>query len=166
MQTSVEEAVRQHHHDTISQIKNWFETAIPDPTDENLHLQVGVHIEEVAEMFAALFPIATSQKMSETMEFVHNVLEYTQKRLKSHEQDAKLDFTDINREEMLDALCDQIVTAVGLAHMMKLDILGGLKEVANSNDSKFDADGLPIFDRQLKIQKGPSYFRADLSKYV
>ena len=49
--------------------------------------------------------------------------------------------------EELDALCDQIVTAIGVAHMSGMDIQGALQEVANSNDSKFE-------ERQELFQAG------------
>ena len=47
-----------------------------------------------------------------------------------------------------------------------LDIEGALKEVADSNDSKFDDEGRPIFNEQLKIMKGPNYFRPQLVKFT
>ena len=71
----------------------------------------------------------------------------------------------IDRQELLDSLADQIVTAVGVARMFELDIVGALKEVNASNYSKF-VDGKPLFDENGKIKKGPNYFKPDLSKFV
>ena len=50
--------------------------------------------------------------------------------------------TESQRIAVLDAICDQIVTAVGVAYMMGMDIEGALAEVNRSNWSKFKG-GLP-----------------------
>lgn len=71
----------------------------------------------------------------------------------------------INQIELLDALCDQIVTAIGVAHMFGFDIQGALQEVANSNDSKFE-DGKPVFNEHGKIAKGKNYFKPELAKFI
>ena len=70
-----------------------------------------------------------------------------------------------DRQLLLDSLCDQIVTAVGVAHMFGLDITGALEEVNRSNWSKF-VDGEPVFNKHGKIAKGPNYSPPDLSKFV
>jgi len=38
----------------ISIIKLWFERAVPEPTDKNRAVQLGVHFEEVSEMLVAI----------------------------------------------------------------------------------------------------------------
>ncbi|SSX60346.1 nucleoside triphosphate pyrophosphohydrolase family protein [Actinobacillus lignieresii] len=70
-----------------------------------------------------------------------------------------------DKVELLDALCDQIVTAIGVAHMFGMNIQGALQEVANSNDSKFE-DGKPVFNEQGKIAKGKHYFKPNLERFV
>ena len=69
------------------------------------------------------------------------------------------------RTELLDALCDQIVTAVGVAHMFGLDIEGALAEVNRSNWSKF-VDGKPTFDANGKIAKPATYSKPDLTPFL
>jgi predicted HAD superfamily Cof-like phosphohydrolase len=69
------------------------------------------------------------------------------------------------RVELLDALCDQIVTAVGVAYMMGMDIEGALAEVNRSNWSKFEG-GVPVFNEQGKIAKGVEYTPPELSDYI
>lgn len=71
----------------------------------------------------------------------------------------------INKVELLDSLADQIVTAVGVAHMMGFDILGALEEVNRSNFSKFE-DGKPVFDANGKITKGKDYVKPNLEHFV
>ena len=39
-------------------------------------------------------------------------------------------------------------------------------EVQESNMSKLDTNGKPIFNEQGKVMKGPNYFKPDLSKFL
>ena len=66
---------------------------------------------------------------------------------------------------MLDSLADQLVTGVGVAHMLRMDIIGALNEVNLSNFSKF-VDGIPQFDANRKIIKGPDYFKPNLELFL
>lgn len=73
--------------------------------------------------------------------------------------------TVAQRVMLLDALADQIVTAVGIAHMLKMDIVSAMSEVNRSNFSKF-VDDAPVFKEGGKIAKGPNYTGPDLSRFV
>lgn len=152
--------------DRIQQIKRWFQLAVPAPTEQNIHSQLGVHFEEVSEMLDVLKEAGARYAMREQLGFVADTVSFVERRLKEGIQGISINLADLDRIELLDALCDQIVTAVGVAHMLDLDIEGALKEVADSNDSKFDDDGRPIFNEQMKIMKGPNYFRPDLTKFI
>ena len=70
------------------------------------------------------------------------------------------------REEFLDGICDQIVTATGVGFMAKMNVAGGFGEVNRSNASKFGENGEPIFDPNLKLIKGPNYFKPNLKQYI
>ena len=70
-----------------------------------------------------------------------------------------------NKIELLDSLCDQIVTAIGVAHMLGMDIENALAEVNRSNHSKFE-DGKPVFNAQGKISKGVNYTPPKLGKFI
>jgi hypothetical protein len=59
-------------------------------------------------------------------------------------------------------LADQIVTAVGIASMLDMDIVGALQEVNRSNYSKF-VNGRAVFDENGKIKKGADYSKPDLT---
>jgi hypothetical protein len=150
----------------IRQIKNWFEYAVPSPESINVTTQLGVHLEEVAEMLEPLRDAAVNQETMDQMNFFIEVLNHAQKRFKSHHESFKFDMRYVDRKALLDALCDQIVTAVGVAHMYGLNIEGALQEVADSNDSKFDEAGHSIFNESRKIMKGPKYFAPDLTKFI
>ena len=136
----------------ISTIKLWFERAVPNPTDKTRAVQIGVHFEEVGEML-----LATGDPLA--AEDIERVADY----YKRHGMKAP---NHCNRTELLDSLCDQIVTAIGVAHMFGLDISGALSEVNASNFSKFDSNGQPVFDANGKVSKGPNYRKPDLTPFV
>lgn len=140
---------------TINQIENWFKTAVPNPTDSNKCVQIGCHLEEVREMLDVWggFEVADG---------IHELSE----KFKRRPSFESLIYLQAERQiELLDALCDQIVTAIGVAHMFGMDIQGALQEVSNSNDSKFE-DGKPVFNEHGKIAKGKNYFKPELAKFI
>lgn len=149
------------HTDTVHRIVEWFRTAKPEPTVKNILTQLGCHLEEVEEMIGAL-DNADSDLAYE--------LRQASDELKSIDVDkyateVQAMMSEWDKVELLDSLCDQIVTAIGTAYDFGFDIEGALKEVAASNESKFE-DGKPVFDENMKIIKGKNYFKPDLTKYV
>ena len=138
---------------TIPCIKQWFQLAVPEPTDKNRAVQLGCHFEEVAEMLAAIGETVIAERLA---------LIATQ-----YKKDSEVEINEpgLDRTELLDALCDQIVTAVGVAHMFGLDIEGALVEVTRSNYSKF-VDGKPTFDANGKIAKPTTYSKPNLEQFV
>ena len=76
-----------------------------------------------------------------------------------------IDWTDYKLIELLDALCDQIVTAIGVAHMFGFDIKNALAEVNKSNWSKFE-NGKPVFYKNGKIKKGKYYKEPELEMFI
>lgn len=137
----------------------WFLRAVPVPTNKNLHVQLGVHFEEVAEMVDELYShdVTTAKLIAHA----HEALAQLSIHLKTH--DNVICFPD--RVSTLDAICDQLVTATGVARMMHMDPVGGLFEVNRSNWSKF-VNGEPQFNAQGKIMKGESYSPPNLTPFV
>ena len=145
--------------DSITDIRNWFKAAKPEPTFNDYITQLGCHIEEMAEMALAIGAEDSPfyDESSTQAEYLKGLVipsEYieTQKNL-------------IDNTELLDALCDQIVTATGVAYMMGFDIEGALKEVIRSNNSKM-VNGKFEFDDNGKIAKPDSYSKPDLTPFV
>ena len=147
--------------DHISDIKGWFELAVPTPTDKNRAVQLGVHMEEVVEMLDAIVP---NSPLADGMRAVADDMK-TGPETPEEAEYMRCVFARIDRTELLDALCDQIVTAVGVAHMFGLDIEGALVEVTRSNYSKF-VDGKPTFDANGKIAKPATYSKPNLEQFV
>ena len=69
-------------------------------------------------------------------------------------------------KEVADALTDILYVTYGAGHAFGVDLDKCFKEVQNSNMSKLDSDGKPIYNDKGKVMKGPNYFKPDLTKFV
>ena len=136
----------------------WFELAVPKPTRKNLAIQYGCHLEEVAEMLEAIGDIEESQHLDCLGDY------YKQTAIN------EVMAVNVNKEpqrdtEILDSLCDQIVTALGVGYMFSFDMKSALAEVVRSNWSKFE-NGKPVFDDNGKIKKGANYTPPQLGEFI
>lgn len=141
----------------IKPILEWFQQAKPNPTAEDACVQIGCHYEEVAEM---------ADVMSD--DFAKDTLEHFSCDYKDVEDwcYASVDcMADCEKIDLIDSLCDQIVTAIGVAYMLGFNIEKALAEVNRSNWSKF-VDGKPRFNEQGKISKPESYSPPELSEFI
>ena len=68
--------------------------------------------------------------------------------------------------EVADALTDILYVTYGAGHAFGIDLDKCFNEVQNSNMSKLDINGKPIFNSDGKVMKGPNYFKPDLKKFV
>ncbi|WP_440670020.1 phosphoribosyl-ATP diphosphatase [Candidatus Pelagibacter sp. HIMB1483] len=68
--------------------------------------------------------------------------------------------------EVADALTDILYVTYGAGHAFGINLDKCFEEVQNSNMSKLDENGKPIYNEHGKVMKGPNYFRPDLSKFV
>ena len=68
--------------------------------------------------------------------------------------------------EVADALTDILYVTYGAGHAFGIDLDKCFEEVQNSNMSKLDEDGKPIYNEFGKVMKGPKYFKPDLTKFV
>ena len=68
--------------------------------------------------------------------------------------------------EVADALTDILYVTYGAGHAFGIDLDKCFDEVQNSNMSKLDDNGEPIYNNNGKVMKGPNYFKPDLSKFV
>jgi hypothetical protein len=135
---------------SIAAINAWHQAARPKPTDDDLRVQIGVHIEEVAEFIDSLIGLNgdTETALAGARHLMHMLAD----RIKSGEYDVAIG----NRKEALDAICDQIVTAVGVGHCAGFNTVAAVIEVDRSNWSKF-INTHPLRNENGKIIKGPNY---------
>ena len=68
--------------------------------------------------------------------------------------------------EVADALTDILYVTYGAGHAFGINLDKCFEEIQNSNMSKLDNNGKPIFNESGKVMKGPKYFRPDLSKFI
>ena len=71
-----------------------------------------------------------------------------------------------NLVEVADALTDILYVTYGAGHAFGIDLDKCFDEVQNSNMSKLDDHGNPIYNDSGKVMKGPKYFKPDLSKFI
>jgi len=145
---------------TLDNIEFWHQVARPNPTDANFNVQLGCHLEEIGEMFETLtFHAHGLPSIPGEMTMLYEELKLLADYLKSGETAATIN----NRKEMLDSLADQIVTSVGVGHCAQMNVPVACNRVDESNWSKYDELGKPIFNEHGKITKGPDYFKPDLT---
>jgi len=68
--------------------------------------------------------------------------------------------------EVADALTDILYVTYGAGHAFGIDLDKCFDEVQNSNMSKLDENGRPIYNEAGKIMKGPKYFKPNLKKFL
>lgn len=129
-------------------IHNWFAAAVPAPTRDSQRVQAACVLEEMAELM-------------DSIGLPCQVVEDIAARLKTGEVDIRAN----HPVEILDALCDVIVTCVGLGYMLGYKVEQALVEVNRSNFTKFE-DGKPVFDELGKVMKGKNYEAPDLRRFV
>lgn len=143
----------------LADTHEWFVRAVPKPTQKNICVQTGVHLEEVNEFLAEL---CTSDARLLSM-VVHTRVALD--KLATYLKKEAYNISFPNKVATLDAICDQLVTATGVAWMLDMDPVGGLAEVNRSNWSKF-VNGMPQFDANGKIMKAGDYTPPKLDPFV
>ena len=68
--------------------------------------------------------------------------------------------------EVADALTDILYVTYGAGHAFGINLDKCFEEVQDSNMSKLNTDGKPIYNESGKVMKGPNYFKPNLSKFL
>ena len=66
--------------------------------------------------------------------------------------------------EVADALTDILYVTYGAGHAFGINLDKCFEEIQNSNMSKLDENGKPIYNEHGKVMKGPNYFKPNLKK--
>lgn len=144
---------------TVESINQWFTTAKPNATNQNLVQQLSYMIEELSELFEAI-------NYNTAKGFMLALKEDTLNVARMGEEACTNMVSKWDREAVLDALCDITVTAIGVSTYASMDFPRALEHISQSNWSKFDENGKPILDDDGKITKGPNYFKPNLEPFV
>ena len=146
----------------VEEVLQWFKLAVPEPTEKNKVVQAGCHLEEVGEFFFSFDLLEARASSSHVAQWFEESANWFKNADAERIQEI---LKDVQKEELLDSLCDQIVTAIGVAHMFGFDIVGALAEFNRSNFSKF-VDRKPVFNEQGKIAKPNSYSAPNLDQFL
>ena len=93
-----------------------------------------------------------------------NLLRY--ELIKEELNEFKVALENNNLLEVADALTDILYVTYGAGHAFGIDLDKCFEEVQNSNMSKLDKNGKPIYNNMGKVMKGENYFKPDLSKFI
>ena len=107
------------------------------------------------------------QEIKEKASFPDNKITLLRYELIKEELDElkeAIDNKDI--KEVADALTDILYVTYGAGHAFGINLDKCFEEVQNSNMSKLDLNGKPIYNEKGKVMKGPNYFKPNLSKFV
>lgn len=146
--------------DSVQDCYDFFMKGFPQSGPKNFRTQVGIMFEEIAETVAQLDASKPEDVMLLT--YLGQAIKQAGEHFKN--TDGVLGIKD--RVELLDGLCDVMVTAVGVGRHSNMDVPGAFKEVNRSNNSKFAENGEPILDKNLKLIKGPLYTKPELKSFV
>jgi predicted HAD superfamily Cof-like phosphohydrolase len=143
---------------TIESIELWHKRARPEPSEHDFNVQLGVHLEELAEMLECVH--GTDDDTDDQVVALRMAVGEMALTLKKAKGWVRI--TPGNRKAFLDSLADQIVTAVGVGHCAGMQTAKACERVNTSNWSKYDENGQPTFDANGKIAKPATYVAPDL----
>ena len=86
--------------------------------------------------------------------------------IKEELEELKIAIDSKNLVEVADALTDILYVTYGAGHAFGINLDKCFDEVQQSNMSKLDDSGNPIYNDSGKVMKGPKYFKPDLSKFL
>lgn len=141
---------------SLETIELWHRRARPEPTDHDFQVQLGCHLEEVLEMLGVIGIRGDDPKFDQWLQLLRTAFEALEELADALKQ-GRLRVEIMDRKQLLDALADQIVTAIGVGHCAEMRTAEAVVRVNTSNWTKFGQDGMPIRDANGKIAKGPGY---------
>jgi len=118
---------------------------------------------EKVKIFMQTFGQEVKNKPSFSSEKINN-LRYDLIKEELEELKEALDKKDLI--EVADALTDILYVTYGAGHAFGINLNDCFEEVQQSNMSKLNNEGKPIYNDAGKVMKGPKYFKPDLSKFI
>lgn len=139
----------------------WLEACGKRPGMQAASVQVGCHLEEVCEFLRTLR--IDSEGYAQLIHRTVTDLEWFASKLKKGEQTVHIPLH--LRVDALDALCDQEVTANGIAYLSEFDKPAADAAVLASNEAKL-IDGKPLILEGGKIGKPEGWKAPNLESFV
>jgi len=118
---------------------------------------------EKVKTFMKTFGQEVKEKSSFGSEKI-NELRYS--LIKEELEELRIAMDSKNLAEVADALTDILYVTYGAGHAFGINLDKCFDEVQQSNMSKLDDHGKPIYNDSGKVMKGPKYFKPDLSKFI
>ena len=81
-------------------------------------------------------------------------------------EEFKIALKERDIKEVADALTDILYVTYGAGHAFGINLDKCFEEVQNSNMSKLDLNGKPIYNDKGKVMKGPNYFKPNLNQFL
>lgn len=137
-------------------IHMWHAKARPAPTQRDFDVQLGCHLEEIAEMLETLefYSVYNPHRIQGANTDLYVWLT----RMATNLKEGGYGVDIVNRNEFLDAIADQVVTGIGAAHCAKMDAVEAIRRVNTSNWTKVDTvTGEFLRDANGKIIKPEGY---------
>jgi NTP pyrophosphatase (non-canonical NTP hydrolase) len=143
---------------THEQIKNWEDSESYYQAEKDLAVMAKTPLDMVRE-----FSSRMGQPLDEKWG-LHGVQDTLRYKLIKEEFKEVGDATD--KENLLKELADLVYVTYGYAATFGWDLDEAVRRVHQSNMSKLDDDGNPIYRDDGKVLKGPNYKLADLKDLV
>jgi predicted HAD superfamily Cof-like phosphohydrolase len=118
---------------------------------------------EKVKSFMQIFGEEVKKKTSFSSEKINN-LRYN--LIKEELEELKEAINKKDLIEVADALTDILYVTYGAGHAFGINLDDCFEEVQQSNMSKLDNEGKPIYNDAGKVMKGPKYFKPDLNKFI
>ena len=118
---------------------------------------------EKVKTFMKTFGQEVKEKSSFSSDRI-NELRYS--LIKEELEELRIAMDSKNLVEVADALTDILYVTYGAGHAFGIDLDKCFDEVQQSNMSKLDDYGKPIYNDSGKVMKGPKYFKPNLSKFI
>lgn len=121
---TIDEDIPTSNH--IKHITAWFEKTTPSPSRTDNNTQLALHLGKISEMLRSLAKVGDTPQTKEQLSFSADVISFIQKQIKGGS--VNLDLVQMDLLGLRNNLSQQIVSAIGVAHMFGLDIETGLSQ--------------------------------------
>jgi hypothetical protein len=125
----------------IDQIKQRYDAAMPVPDAAHVQNQLSLHLGEMSGILKMMGSAGQDFRSKEQLTFAHDVLGYLQRQFSS--SSITVDVERLDHPDLTEYLCYLIASAVGLAHVLRLDISRALDGLASKSIEELEDGSRP-----------------------